>query len=56
MMKLRQKISGSFCSEQGAADFPIIRSLVSTARKQRWGLLQTLTGDTEQLIANLRST
>jgi transposase len=54
MMKLRQKISGGFRSEQGAADFAVIRSLLSTARKQDWGLLQTLAGDPEQLIANLR--
>jgi transposase len=55
MTKLRQKISGGFRSEQGAADFAVIRSLLSTARKQDWSLLQTLTGDPEQLIANLRS-
>jgi transposase len=54
MMKLRQKISGGFRSEQGAADFAVIRSLLSTARKQGWGLLQTLAGDPEQLVANLR--
>jgi transposase len=55
MMKLRQKISGGFRSEQGAADFAVIRSRLSTARKQGWGLLQTLTGGPEQLIANLCS-
>ena len=55
MMKLRQKISGGFRSEQGAADFAVIRSLLSTARKQGWGLFQTLIADPAQLIANLRS-
>jgi len=55
MMKLRQKISGGFRSDQGAADFAVIRSLLSTARKQGWARLHTLTGDPEQLIANLRS-
>ena len=54
MMNLRQKIYGGFRSEQGAADFAVIRSLLSTARKQGWGLLHTLTGDPVQLIANLR--
>ena len=54
MMKLRQKISGGFRSEQGAEDFAIIRSLLSTARKQEWDLLQTLTADPATLIANLR--
>jgi transposase len=55
MMKLPQKIPGGFRSEQGAADFAVNRSLLSTARKQGWSLLQTLTSDPEQLIANLRS-
>lgn len=56
MMKLRQKISGGFRSEQGAEDFVVIRSLLSTARKQGWELLQTLVGDPAKLIANLRLT
>lgn len=54
MMKLRQKISGGFRSEAGAEDFAVIRSLLSTARKQGWGLLQTLTSDPKHLIARLR--
>jgi transposase len=54
MMKLRQKISGGFRSEQGAKDFATIRSPLSTARKQEWDLLQTLTADPATLIANLR--
>jgi len=54
MMKLRQKISGGFRSENGANDFAVIRSLLSTARKQGWDILQTLTGNPQQLIANLR--
>src|SRR3954468_3230110 len=54
MMKLRQKISGGFRSEAGAKDFAVIRSLLSTARKQGWDLLQTLTSDPKHLIARLR--
>jgi transposase len=54
MMKLRQKISGGFRSEDGAKDFVVIRSLLSTARKQEWDILQTLTTDPVHLIANLR--
>ena len=54
MMTLRQKISGGFRSEAGAEDFAVIRSLLSTARKQGWDLLQTLTSDPRQLIARLR--
>jgi transposase len=54
MMKLRQKISSGFRSEAGAKDFAVIRSLLSTARKQAWDLLQTLTSDPKHLIARLR--
>jgi transposase len=56
MMKLRQKISGGFRSAQGAEDFAVIRSLVSTARKQDWDLLQTLAAEPATLIAKLRLT
>jgi transposase len=55
MMKLRQKISGGFRSEDGAKDFGVIRSLLSTARKQGWDLLQTLTAEPARLIADLRT-
>src|SRR5271157_6105164 len=54
MMKLRQKISGGFRSDDGAKDFAVIRSLLSTARKQGWDLLQTLTGEPARLMADLR--
>ena len=54
MMKLRQKISGGFRSEDGAKDFAVIRSVLSTARKQGWNMLQTLTSLPSRLIANLR--
>ena len=54
MMKLRQKISGGFRSMEGAMDFAVIRSLLSTARKQGWDILQTLNANPDSLIANLR--
>ena len=54
MMKLRQKISGGFRSEDGATDFAVIRSLLSTARKQGWNMLQTLTAQPTRLLAELR--
>jgi len=53
MMKLRQKISGGFRSEDGAKDFAVIRSVLSTARKQGWDMLQALTADPIRLIAQL---
>ena len=54
MMKLRQKISGGFRSEDGAKDFAVIRSVLSTARKQRWNMLRTLTSEPARLIADIR--
>src|SRR4051794_27934483 len=54
MMKLRQKISGGFRSMDGAMDFAVIRSLLSTARKQGWHILHTLTANPDSLIADLR--
>jgi len=54
MMKLRQKISGGFRSMDGAGDFSIIRSLISTARKQGWDIPQALAGQPCQLITELR--
>ena len=54
MMKLRQKISGGFRSEDGAKDFAVIRSVLSTARKQGWNMLQTLTNTPARLIADIR--
>ncbi len=54
MMKLRQKISGGFRSDGGAKDFGLIRSLLSTARKQGWDMLKTLTTQPDRLIDDLR--
>jgi len=55
MMKLRQKISGGFRSEQGACDFAVIRSLIATAKKQRWNIIQTLTQTPDTLLTRLRT-
>ena len=54
MMKLRQKISGGFRAENGAKDFAVIRSVLSTARKQGWNMLRTLTSEPVHLIADIR--
>jgi transposase len=54
MMKLRQKISGGFRSEDGAKAFAVVRSVLSTARKQGWDMLSTLTGDPDRLLSQLR--
>jgi transposase len=52
--RLRQKISGGFRSMVGAEDFGVIRSLISTARKQRWDILRALASQPGQLITELR--
>ncbi len=54
MMKLRQKISGGFRSAAGATEFAVIRSVLSTARKQGWNILRTLAANPSSLIAEMR--
>ena len=55
MMKLQQKISGSFRSLAGATDFAIIRTLLATAQKQGWNLLDTITASPTALLAKLKA-
>jgi transposase len=43
MIKVQQKISGTFRSSQGATAFCVIRSYLSTMRKQGYPLLATMT-------------
>ncbi len=54
MMKPRQKISGSFHSDQGAEIFATIRSFISTAQKQGWKTIEALTSNPTALIGILR--
>ena len=54
MMKLRQKISGGFRSDQGAENFATIRSFISTAKKQGWEIIEALTSNPQALIGRLR--
>jgi len=55
MMKLRQKISGGFRGVTGAQDFAIIRSVISTAKKQQWDVLQTIIGCSSTLPNHLQT-
>lgn len=55
MMKLKQKISGGFRSQKGAEDFAVIRSFVSTARKQGWNIIAALMENPDILIERLRA-
>ena len=54
MMKVKMKISGGFRTTAGAQVFACLRSVISTARKQGWKILQTLTGQPADLIQCLR--
>ncbi len=54
MMKLRQKISGGFRSLEGAMDFALIRSYISTAKKQGWNIIDALSRDPLLLAKSLR--
>ncbi|MGJ4994269.1 IS66 family transposase [Bradyrhizobium sp. HKCCYLS3077] len=54
MMKLRQKISGGFRTSQGADNFATLRTLIGTARKRGWNMLETLTLCPTQLIHTIR--
>jgi hypothetical protein len=40
--KVKMKISGGFRTMAGARTFARIRSVISTARKQGWNILQTI--------------
>jgi transposase len=53
MMKVKMKISGAFRTMAGARTFARIRSVISTARKQGWNILQTLAANPAHLIQAL---
>ena len=50
MMKVKMKISGAFRTFDAAQRFATLRSVIATARKQGWNILQTLTRDAPSLI------
>jgi transposase len=53
MMKVKMKISGSFRTLEGARIFARLRSIVSTARKQGYNILQVLSATPETLMKSL---
>jgi transposase len=54
MAKVKQKISGGFRSDQGANDFATIHSVISTAKKHGWNVIQALAQEPNTLINALR--
>jgi transposase len=55
MMKVKQKVSGGFRSLEGAVDFAVIRSFISTAKKQGWNVIQALTRNAQFPTSALRT-
>jgi transposase len=55
MMKVKQKISGGVRTEAGAHTFVVLRTVLSTARKQGWNILHSLTTTPDCLARNLRT-
>ena len=55
MMKVKMKISGGFRTMAGAQTFASLRSTLSTARKQGWNLLNTLSTPVDTLIGALHN-
>ena len=53
MMKVKMKISGAFRTLAGAHDFAALRSVVATARKRGWNILNTLTAQPAALVQAL---
>ena len=54
IVKLRQKISGGFAPRMVRNISPLSARLLSTARKQGWNMLQTLTSEPGRLITDIR--
>ncbi len=52
-LKVQQKISGSFRSTTGAQNHAVLRTVLDTARKQGWNLLETLRAPPDELIQRL---
>ncbi len=55
MMKVKQKISGGFRCRAGAQSFITLKSVMATARKQSWNMLETLSQSLLELMPRLAS-
>jgi transposase len=55
-MPMRQTpLKSGFRSEAGAQTFVVLRTVLSTARKQGWNILHSLTTTPDSLLRNLRT-
>jgi transposase len=55
MMNVRQKTSGCFRTATGAENLATLRTVLSTARKQGWSLIETLEERPDALIAKIKT-
>jgi transposase len=55
-VKGRENVSGCSHTEAGAQDFATIRSVIGTAKKRGWNVLETLSQSAKSLINKLRGT
>jgi transposase len=55
MMKVKMKISGAFRTFEGAQAFAILRSIIATAAKRRWNILQTIAANPTQLTKAIQA-
>jgi transposase len=55
-VKGRENASGCSRTEGGAQDFATIRSVIGTAKKRGWNVLETLSQSAKGLINKLRGT
>ena len=53
MMKVKMKISGAFRSLEGAQGFAALRSIIATAKKRRWNILETIAANPCHLLKTL---
>jgi len=56
MTKVRQKVSGIFRTEEGAENCCMLRTVIETARKQGWDILESLSMSVDLLIRKLEPT
>jgi transposase len=54
IVKVQQKISGGFRCDASAADFAVVRSFLSTAKKQGCDIIQALTQNPKCRLGSLR--
>jgi transposase len=54
MMKVKMKISGAFRTFEGAQAFAALRSILATARKRQWDILETISENPNRLCQALQ--